>query len=236
MSDAKVEREASIIPFGLTALSIATLVMGLAAIFQSRTAAVPYFMMALLFGGVGEFLAGMWAFAYRESTVATDFSLLGLFYAWFGLTNLISVSGAAETIADVNAASMGIVFLIGAAMTLYLWAGSVPELPGFNLTLLFLWISFVVLAISLFTGLYVVSIAGGVVAITASVIAAITAFTGLGSPAGLGELLMVHELARKAREKLAETIGPVDQFARNAREKLAEKIRPHDAPPPSNRA
>jgi len=233
MSDAKVEREASIIPFGLTALSIATLVMGLAAIFQSRTAAVPYFMMALLFGGVGEFLAGMWAFAYRESTVATDFSLLGLFYAWFGLTNLISVSGTA--IADVNAASMGIVFLIGAAMTLYLWAGSVPELPGFNLTLLFLWISFVVLAISLFTGLYVVSIVGGIVAITASVIAAITAFVDLGRRAGLGELLMVDELARKAREKLAETIGPVDQLARNAREKLAEKIRPHDAPPPSNR-
>jgi uncharacterized protein len=234
MSDDKAEREASIIPFGLTALSIATLVMGLAAIFQSRTAAAPYFMMAVLFGGVGEFLAGMWAFAYRESTVGTVLSLLGLFYAWFGLTNLISVSGAAETIADVNAVSMGIVFLVGAAMTLYLWAGSVPEAPGFNLTLLFLWISFVVLAISLFTGLYAVSIVGGIVAIAASVIAAITAFMDLRKRAGLGELLTVDELARKAREKLAGTIGPVDQLARNAREKLAEKIRPHNAPPPSD--
>ena len=233
MSTDKVERAASIIPFGLTALSIATLVMGFAAILQSRTAATPYFTMALLFGGVGEFLAGMWAFAYRESIAGTVFSLLGLFYAWFGLTNLIFVSGAAETMADVSAVSMGFVFLVGAAMTLYLWAGSVPETPGFNLTLLSLCIAFAVLAIGLFTGLSVVSILGGIVAITSSVIAAITAFTDLRRRAGSGEVLMVDELARRALEKLAEKIGPVDQLARNAREKLAEKIRPHDASPPS---
>jgi len=66
MPDDKVEYAASIIPFGLTALSIATFLMGFATIFQSRTAWAPYFTMALLFGGVGEFLAGMWAFAYRN--------------------------------------------------------------------------------------------------------------------------------------------------------------------------
>src|SRR5258708_35304888 len=115
MLDDKIEQSSSIIPFGLLSLSIATFLMGFTAIFQSRTAAAPYFTMALLFGGVGEFLAGMWAFAYRESIVGTVFSLLGLFYAWFGLTNLIFVRGAAETIADVNAVSMGMVFLVGAA-------------------------------------------------------------------------------------------------------------------------
>jgi succinate-acetate transporter protein len=233
MSADKVESAASTIPFGLMALSVATLVMGFAAIFQSRTAAAPYFTMALLFGGVGQFLAGMWAFAYRESIVGTVFSLLGLFYAWFGLTNLIFVREAAETIADVSAVSMGMVFLVSAAITLYLWAGSVLEEPGFNLTLLFLWISLVVLAISLFTGLSVVSTLGGIVAIISSAIAAITAFTDLRRRAGLGDVPMVDELARKAREKLAEKIGPVDELARNAREKLAEKIRPPDAPPPS---
>jgi succinate-acetate transporter protein len=73
MPEDKAEHAASIIPFGLTVLSIATFLMGFAAIFQSRTTWAPYFTMALLFGGVGELLAGMWAFAYREPIVATVF-------------------------------------------------------------------------------------------------------------------------------------------------------------------
>src|ERR1700751_5014577 len=85
MPEDKAEHAASMIPFGLTVLSIATFLMGFAAIFQSRTTWAPYFTMALLFGGVGELLAGMWAFAYREPIVATVFSFLGLFSAWWGL-------------------------------------------------------------------------------------------------------------------------------------------------------
>jgi len=208
MPDDKAEYAASIIPFGLTALSIATFLMGFAAIFQSRTTWAPYFTMALLFGGVGELLAGMWAFAYREPIVATIFSFLGLFYAWFGLTNLIFLGGTAEKAAEISAVSMGMVFLVGGVITLYLWLASFREPPGFNLTLLFLWISFVLLAVSLFTGLAIVSMVGGVGAIISSVIAAIASFTDLHRRAGLGEVLMVDELARKARERLAEKIRP----------------------------
>jgi uncharacterized protein len=200
MPDDKAEYAASVIPFGLTALSIATFLIGFAAIFQSRTTWAPYFTMALLFGGVGELLAGMWAFAYREPIVATVFSFLGLFYAWFGLTNLIFPGGTAE---EISAVSMGMVFLVGGVITLYLWVASFREPPGFNLTLLFLWISFVLLAVGLFTGLAIVSIVGGISAIISSVIAAIASFTELHRRAGLGEVLMVDELARKAREKLA---------------------------------
>ena len=208
MPEDKAEHAASVIPFGLTVLSIATFLMGFAAIFQSRTAWAPYFTMALLFGGVGEFLAGMWAFAYRETVVATVFSFLGLFYAWFGLTNLIFLGGTAEKIAEVSAVSMGMVFLVGGLVTLYLWVASFRDHPGFNLTLLFLWIAFVLLAVSLFTELAIVSIVGGIAAIISSVIAATASFTDLHRRAGLGEVLRVEELARKAREKLAEKIRP----------------------------
>jgi uncharacterized protein len=185
MPDDKAEH-ASIIPFGLMVLSIATFLMGFAAIFQSRAAWAPYFTMALLFGGVGELLAGMWAFAYREPIVATVFSFLGLFYAWFGVTNLIFLGGTAEKMAAVSAVSMGMVFLIGGLITLYLWIATFREPPGFNLTLLFLWIAFVLLAFSLFTGLTIVSIVGGIAAIISSVIAATASFTDLHRRAGLG--------------------------------------------------
>src|SRR6266446_2578429 len=248
MLDDKIEQRSSIIPFGLLSLSIATFLMGFTAIFESRTAMAPYFTMALLFGGVGEFLAGMWAFAYRESVVATIFSFLGLFYAWFGLTNVLFQAPGIGKMADVDAFSTGMVFLIGGLLTLYLWTVSFRQSSGLKLTLLFLWTSFLLLAANFFTNLAIVGIAGGISAILSSIIAATASFTDLHRQAGLsevptvGELAQrarekfvnkvgpVDELARKAREKLVEKVGPVDELARRAREKLADKIRPNGAP------
>jgi succinate-acetate transporter protein len=103
---------------------------------------------------------------------------------------------------------MGMVFLVGGLITLYLWVACFREPPGFNLTLLFLWIAFVPLAISLFTELATITIFGGIAAIISSLNAATASFTDLHRQAGLGEVLIVDELARKAREKLAEKIRP----------------------------
>jgi succinate-acetate transporter protein len=234
MSDDKIEQGSSIIPFGLLSLSIATFLMGFAAIFQSRTALAPYFTMALLFGGIGEFLAGMWAFAYRESIVATIFSFLGLFYAWFGLTNLVFQAPGVGKMADVDAFSTGMVFLIGGLLTLYLWMVSFHQPSGLKLTLLFLWISFLLLAANFFTNLAIIGIVAGISAIFSSIIAATASFTDLHRQAGLGEVPTVDELAQRARDKLAERVGPVDELARKAREMLADKIRPNGAPRPSD--
>src|SRR6266851_7289965 len=234
MLDDKIEQSSSIIPFGLLSLSIATFLMGFTAIFQSRTAMAPYFTMALLFGGIGEFLAGMWAFAYRESVVATIFSFLGLFYAWFGLTNILFQASAVGKIADADAFSTGMVFLIGGLLTLYLWTLSFRQPSGLKLTLLFLWTSFLLLAANFFTNLTIVGIAAGISAILSSIIAATASFTDLHRQAGLGEVPTVDELAQRAREKFANKVGPVDELARRAREKLADKIRPNDAPRSSN--
>jgi hypothetical protein len=49
---------------------------------------------------------------------------------------------------------------------------------------------------------------GGITAIISSVTAAIASFTDLHRWTGLVEVLMVNELARKARERLAEKIRP----------------------------
>jgi len=105
--------------------------------------------------------------------------------------------------AETSAVSMGMVFLVGGVITLYLWIASFREPPGFSLTLLFLCIAYLLLAVSLFTGLAIVRIVGGIALVISSVIAAI-AFTDLYRRAGLGEVPMVDELVRKARERLAE--------------------------------
>src|SRR2546428_10995800 len=230
MLDDKIEQSSSIIPFGLLSLSIATFLMGFTAIFQSRTAMAPYFTMALLFGGVGEFLAGMWAFAYRESVVATIFSFLGLFFTWFGLTNILFQASAVGKIADADAFSTGMVFLIGGLLTLYLWTLSFRQPSGLKLTLLFLWTSFLLLAANFFTNFAIVGMVAGISAILSSIIAATASFTDLRRQAGLGEVPTVGELAQRAREKLAERVGPVDELPRKARGRLPNKIRPHGAP------
>jgi succinate-acetate transporter protein len=230
MSDDKLESSASLVPFGLLSLSIATFLIGFAAILQLKIAPAPFFTSALLFGGIGEFLAGIWAFAYRDSIVGTVFSFLGLFYVWFGLTNLLLPPEGLERIADMPAVSMGMVFLTGGLLTLFLWTACRRESSGLNLSLLFLWISFLLLAAGFFTNFAIVGIAGGISAILSSLIAAIASFGELHRQAGLGEVPTVDQLAEKARARLAARVGPVDRLARRARETLADKIRPNGAP------
>src|SRR5260370_5719004 len=215
MLDDKIEQGSSIIPFGLLSLSIATFLMGFAAIFPSRMALAPFFTMALVFGGTGEFLAGMWAFAYRESVVATIFSFLGLFYAWFGLTNILFQAPGLGKIADADAFSTGMVFLIGGLLTLYLWTVSFRQPSGLKLTLLFLWVSFLLLAANFFTNLTIVGIAAGISAILSSIIAATASFTDLHRQAGLGEVPTADELAQRPHHKLPQRLAPPDDFARN---------------------
>jgi hypothetical protein len=70
----------------------------------------------------------------------TVFSFLGLFYAWFGLTNLIFLGGTAEKMAAVSAVSMGMVFLVGGLITLYLWVACFREPPCRSADRSVLWI------------------------------------------------------------------------------------------------
>jgi succinate-acetate transporter protein len=163
--------------------------------------------MVLLFGGIGQCAAGMWAFAHRESIVATIFSALGLFYIWFGLSHLLFLSSGIKPITEVAGFSMGMMFLIGGGLSLYLWLLSSNQSSGLRLTLLFLWISSLSLAASFFTTLSIIRVVGGIVALTASAIAAIASFTGLHRQAGLGELPTLEQLAKKAREGLVDRIG-----------------------------
>ena len=55
------------IPLGLAALGSTTFVGGVAIIFQPHASLPPYLMQALLFGGLIELLAGMWAFVYGDT-------------------------------------------------------------------------------------------------------------------------------------------------------------------------
>ncbi len=179
------------IPLGLAALAATTFLMGVAVIFQSSASWPPYAMQAVIFGGLAELLAGMWAFAYGDALAATAFSFLGAFFGWWGLVHLIPMGE--HSLAAASAGSMGAVFIVTGVVTLYLWIASFYEFAAFNLVLLFLWIAFGLIGISAFAATQVLSVVGGIAAIICGIISAYASFGGIYNASSLQEVVPLGE-------------------------------------------
>ncbi|HLH76435.1 MAG TPA: acetate uptake transporter [Candidatus Binataceae bacterium] len=183
-------------PLGLACLGITTFLLGFAVLFQSPTGWMPYFGEAVLIGGVGELLAGMWSFAYGNTMGATLFSYVGVLYAWFGLINApnLAAFGMLSSSATIRASasiSIGMVLLVSGVIIAYLWVASFAESATLNGTLLFLWLSWVLLGIAHFGPYGLVGIAGGAAAILSSLGAAYGSFAEAFNEAYRSEVMPV---------------------------------------------
>lgn len=177
------------IPLGLAALATTTFLMGFALIFQAPSTWTPYFTQAVLFGGVAELLAGIWAFAYGDPLAATAFSFLGVFYGWWGIA-MTFLGAHALAAASV---STGMVFIVTAAVAFYMWVASFFENAAFNLALLFLWVDFALVSVSMFSGVTVLAILAGIAAIVSSLIAAYGSFAEIYNATSLHEVMPMGE-------------------------------------------
>lgn len=167
-------------PLGLACLGLTTFLMG-CAMFQSPAGWMPYFGEAVIVGGVGELLAGMWCFAYGNTMGATLFSYVGVLYAWLGIVNSpnLATFGVLSASAAVRAGastSIGVVLVASALIIAYLWVASFAESATLNGTLLFLWLSWMLLGIAHFGAYRLVEIAGGAAAILSALGAAYGSF------------------------------------------------------------
>jgi uncharacterized protein len=195
------------IPLGLAALGSTTFLMGIAMIFQPLTAWSPYLIQALMFGGLIEILAGMWAFAYGDVLAAAAFSFLGAFFGWWGLVHLTFLGVHAAALATVN--SVATVFIVAGVVTLYLWVASFYEFAAFNLTLLFLWLAFGLVGIAMYTGVVTLGVIGGIGAVISGLIAAYTSFAEIYNAASFQEVVPLGEpitIRRRAEEDEMERI------------------------------
>ncbi|MGH7934183.1 MAG: acetate uptake transporter [Candidatus Binataceae bacterium] len=205
---------ASPIPLGLAALAATTFLLGFAVIFEARTAWTPYFTQALVFGGLAELLAGMWAFAYGDTLGATAFSFIGVFYGWLGLTNLSFLGAHAATAAGIFSVSSALVLVISGFVVLYLWIASFYESAAFNATLLFLWIALELVAINLFTGVEVVGLIGGISALISGLCGFYGSFgevynaTSLQEVVPLGEPLSMRERSEHDEHERIRRLHP----------------------------
>ena len=187
------------VPLGMAAIATTTFLMGIAFVFASPAAWAPYFVHALLFGGLVALLAGMWAFAYGDPLAATTFTFIGAFYGWWGLSHmtLLGVHAAAAVTAD----AMALVFIVTAVVTLYLWIASFYESAAFNLALLFLWIGFGLVGIGTLSGVEPLTILGGIGAIISGLIGAYDSFAEIYNAASLEESVPLGE-PRAVRERV----------------------------------
>jgi len=175
------------IPLGLAALGTTTFLMGVIAIFGAPASLTAYSTQALMFGGLLELLAGMWAFAYGDALAAMSFSFLGAFFGWWGFEHMAMLG--------IHAAlpGVGMVFIVTGVVTLYMWIASFYETASFNLVLLFLWIAFGLMGIADISGATGLAIVGGISAIVSGLIAAYTSFAEIYNATSLEDTVPVGE-------------------------------------------
>jgi succinate-acetate transporter protein len=183
------------LPLGLASLATTTFLLGVGVVFHPLTSWPPYLMQALMFGGLVELLAGMWAFVYGDALAATTFSFLGAFFGWWALVHFAFLG--------VTINNMAAVFIVTGVVTLYLWIASFYEFAAFNLVLLFLWVAFGLVGMAMFTGIETLAHLGGIAAIISALISAYTSFAEIYNATNLQDVLPVGEfkLARQRVER-----------------------------------
>ncbi|KAH8983472.1 Gpr1 family protein, partial [Lactarius akahatsu] len=138
-------------PLGLFSFASTTLVLSLYNA-HARHVVVPNVVvgMALFYGGLGQFLAGMWEFATGNTFGATAFTSYGAFWLSFA-TLFIPNSGIGAAYAAATPGmeddAIGIYLLAWMVVTFLFLIGAIRKSVGLTALFFFLTLTFMVLAI-----------------------------------------------------------------------------------------
>ncbi|KAJ1302208.1 hypothetical protein OPQ81_001032 [Rhizoctonia solani] len=155
--------------------------------------------MTLGVGGLCQLLAGMWEFVTGNTFGATAFSLYGGFWFSFGLIYwpssgiLAAYQGGA---ASQLSSALGIYLTTWTVVTLIMFGATFKSSIALASTFFFLILTFLLLAISQFTGSVAVTKAGGILGCITSVLALYIGAAGLYSPDASYFVLPVGDLTR----------------------------------------
>jgi len=129
--------------------------------------------MAIFCGGLVQLLAGMWEFPRGNVFGGTAFSSYGAFWMSFA-TIFIPASGIIDsygTNVDELESALGIYLITWFMFTFLMFLGSLKKNICFIALFFFLWLTFLVLALSKFTGKESLNTAGGALGIVTAMIA-----------------------------------------------------------------
>jgi len=161
-------------PLGLFSFASTTFILSLINV-QARGVKEPNVVigMALFTGGLAQILAGMWEFPRGNSFGATAFSSYGAFWMSYA-TILIPASGILDAYANAPhdlASALGIYLITWFMFTTLLCLGAIRRNIALTLLLVFLALTFLLLACAEFSGKVNVTKAGGGFGIVTAMIA-----------------------------------------------------------------
>jgi succinate-acetate transporter protein len=165
-------------PLGLAAFALTTAVLSAVnAGWVPDTVEPVVFGLALAYGGVGQFAAGMWEFAKGNTFGATAFSSYGAF--WVSFWWLTGHSGVDKIPADDAAKGIGLYLLVWGIFTAYMTVAA-SRVNGAVLTVfVLLTATFVILGIGDLTTTTGITKVGGFVGIATALAAWYASFAGV---------------------------------------------------------
>ena len=107
---------------------------------------------AAIFGGLAQFLAGMWAYKARDGVATAVHGMWGAFWMAFGILTLILSAGRAPTPSGPFFPELGYWFIVLAAITWVCMAAAASENKSLVTTLAFLAAGSTISAIALLAG------------------------------------------------------------------------------------
>lgn len=165
--------------------------------------------VALIFGGIAQFLAGMWAFARGNVLAATAFGTFGSFNATFAIFLLLemlrvipmtSVSGPSNP-----SYVAGVFVLTFALIALYLGIAALAENLWLAAVLLALAVAYCFDGIAFFTGASWVGIVGGYAGLVSACLAFLLSAAIVINSASRRGILPTFEVPASARRRMMPT-------------------------------
>jgi uncharacterized protein len=162
-------------PLGLAGFALTTFVLSMFnAGLVSKTGEPVVLGLALAYGGVAQFLAGMWEFRKGNTFGATAFSSYGAFWISYWAFVAFFAKGVPPT-------AVGLYLIAWGIFTFYMWVASFRTTAAVNVVFLLLWITFVLLGWGAAAGNANISKVGGWVGLATAVAAWYASFAAVAN-------------------------------------------------------
>jgi succinate-acetate transporter protein len=179
-------------PLGLAAFALTTFMLSLynAKILPEEGEPI-VFGLALFYGGIAQFIAGVWEFRNNNTFGATAFCSYGAFWLSFWAFEVFYLPQVPEAAADMH---LGWFLLAWGIFTAYMWVASFKVSGAINIVFLVLTGTFFLLALGHILGMDALDLAGGYLGIITALGAWYASFATVVNPTFGRTVLPVKEL------------------------------------------
>jgi succinate-acetate transporter protein len=136
------------VPLGIAGFALTTFILGLVNANAISGTDVPVVLsVAAAYGGLAQLLAGMWAFAERNTFAAAAFSSYGAFWISYVLLVQFFLPEAAKHNPIAANHAVALYLFCWGFFTFYMWIATMKSNVALNLVFLTLWVAYLLLGL-----------------------------------------------------------------------------------------